>query len=225
MTRTEGKYWGMWREICALKNCKSGDSRFRHAMHVIALGAPKSHTLFTHSDWDRVFATMKTLLDGDDLDARLEQLAYEQHDDAARHHSPDVRPGKGTTRVVPSKYERMPGADDPGERRRLNFALRIFEPPLIAAICRDRFDVADWNALSVRDLTDLRDLLNNRLYAWLKEVKAGRVEYHFPFPLYDEHTGRILSNKAIRAEFMRLGIVVRMQIEAATILADQEEPF
>jgi hypothetical protein len=222
MTPTEGKYWRLWRDVCGVRGWKSGDSSIRHAMHRAALGEYKSHLLFTHADWDRVFPQLQLLLDPDNLDAALAVVNYINHDAAQATHQPVVTPGKPRRktyelRARPSRYERITEVDDAGERRRLCYVVsRLFEPRLIDHVCRDRWDRSDWQDLPLPQLTELRDLLKTRLSKFITKVKQGKINYEFGFSIVNKDTYReFLSNADIITRLLQRGAPVRMSPEPA----------
>ncbi len=220
LTPHERKYFQMWRNVCIAKCWKQGDDSKRHAVHILALGEDKTHKAFTNCDWDRVYAALKTLADTEDLDALIEQNAYEIKDQAQKTHRPVPNPGQKTRkanrqRTWSSKYERMSRQDDPGERKRLLYVItRLFDEPFITFISRDRFDRADWRILDIPDLTELRDILKTRLEQFIAKVLAGKIEYDFGFYIYNPRTGDPLAVKTIIAHILEQNRPVRMNGEA-----------
>ena len=68
-----------WREIGAWSRARKArglpvDSAARHAVHVKALGADKSHLAFRNPEFDRVLAALRAESRPDDLNAQIRQL-------------------------------------------------------------------------------------------------------------------------------------------------------
>jgi hypothetical protein len=220
------KHFAEWRDVCQVRGWSSSDRALRHAVYQAALGEDKDWQHFNDADWDRVFARLKRLLDPDDLNAVMEVERYINHDVAQANHEPVVQPGKprGRTyelRSTPSRYERKTEVDDPGERKRRVYGIsRLFEPRLIDSICRDRWDRSDWQDMPLPQLTELRDLLKNRLGKFITKVKQGRINYDFGFALNNPATGRDFSNGDIIARLLKRGVPVRMMAPAAPTLME-----
>lgn len=216
LSKTDRKYFATWRDVCRVRGWKSDNDSIRYAFHR-SIDVPESHLQFTLAHWDRVFPQLKLLLDPDNLNAALKVVSYLNHDAAQAAHVPVVAPGKprrknAAPRRWASRYERITDVDDPGERKRLRYVIeRLFEPRLIDAICRDRWERSDWQDLPLPQLTELRDLLKARLSKFITKVKQGKVTYDFPFSIItNTETGLYYSNAWIIATLLHRGVPVRM---------------
>jgi hypothetical protein len=67
-----------WREWSAVRKKLAADpsapAADRHALHIEALGADKSHHAFTNTDFDKVLAAFRAVTRPADLDAQLRQI-------------------------------------------------------------------------------------------------------------------------------------------------------
>lgn len=132
-------YWREWGAV--VRYCKANDlpAPDRHALHVAALGADRSHLAFTNEDFDRVLAEFRAHSRPDDLAAQLRQLSQ--------------------------------------PRIRLKYAVNALAPAAEywAKIARDRFGTDNLDALSIEQLTQLRNTLAARGRAHQRRDRAGRI--------------------------------------------------
>jgi hypothetical protein len=125
-TKQNSLYWREWGAVvryCRGNNLSAPD---RHALHLAALGADRSHLAFTNEDFDRVLAEFRAHSRPADVSAQLRQLAM--------------------------------------RRIRLTYAIKALAPApqYWAKIARDRFGTDDLDALSIEQLTQLRNTLAAR---------------------------------------------------------------
>ncbi len=232
-TPVRRKYFLMWKKACEAHGWKSSDDSKRHAFHLSTFGKNISSKDFEVNHWDRVFVALKVLIDDLDLAAQIEQIAMDEYGAAKATHKATVKPGKrnpGRTRA--SQYEEMPEADHPGERRRLEYFIsRLFMPSYIRAISVNRFDEADWMRLSLRDMTDLRDLLRNRLSKWLTTAKLTPDAHRLPqgIPISPRSRSGIPTNEQYIQALLDRGSPVDMRDQVAhasnMVEPDGEDPF
>src|SRR5690349_1327011 len=75
MTRAQDSlYWREWGAAgrrCRESNLPAPD---RHALHIAALGADKSHVDFTNADFDKVLAQFRSISRPADVSAQLQQI-------------------------------------------------------------------------------------------------------------------------------------------------------
>jgi hypothetical protein len=132
-------YWREWGAVvryCKANNLPAPD---RHALHVAALGADRSHLSFTNEDFDQVLGEFRSHSRPADLAGQLRQL-----------NQPRIRLKYAVNALAPA-------------------------PDYWAKIARDRFGTADLDALSIAQLTQLRNTLAARGRAHQRRDRAGSV--------------------------------------------------
>lgn len=188
----------------------------------------RSWSTFGDHEVDRMKAALTAKLRAPNLGAEMEAGAYRTHDAAQAAHVPAVQPGKQERakpqpRTWASRYERETAADDPGTRRRMVYWIGgLFDAGYIRTLVVDLDDTADWDALPIPRLMELKDTLKNRLGKWLTRHKE---HYDFGFSIASRNprsTTGLLTNDELIAELLHRGVRVDIRDEC---LGEVEAPF
>jgi hypothetical protein len=141
----------------------------RKGTYMLAVGTPKSLTVFENADMDRVLIVFRLLVEPDDLRAVKDWLAYEAFDQAKAEIARCRSMGVPCDIALP---------DDPGERRRHLHTIDKLPEAVRRHLLRNRFAGRLAEDLTLRELRQFTMIVKNRRdYTSRNQLNAHKAQF------------------------------------------------